>query len=127
MLIIDSYPAKGHTEVETKLEKIWPCPACSTLDARTPRWKLGAAGLATALFGIIRCQLVFLEEGAAEPQGDTIVPHPRHQFPKAPTPAGIPSSLPVPHCSIPLLCFSNNEQIPKLYPGTALVTLKIQL
>lgn len=42
MLIIDRYPAKGHSEEETKLEKI-----CSALDAGTPRWKLGAAGLAT--------------------------------------------------------------------------------
>lgn len=42
MLIIDRYLAKGHTEVETKLEKI-----CSALDAGTPRRQLGTAGLAT--------------------------------------------------------------------------------
>lgn len=102
MLIIDRYRSsqrtfRGRNEARKNLFR---------LGCRDSQVEAGCGWPCYSWFGITRCQLVFLEEGAAKPQGDTIVAPPKASFPQSSHSTGIPSSLLVPPTPPLLYCHS---------------------
>lgn len=128
MLIIDRYLAKGHTEVETKLEKKLATPSMFHIGCPDSQVEAGCCWPCYSLFWNHQMPVSLFRRGCCKATRRHNSCYTRGiSSSKLPLQQAYPALSQSPRCSIPILLFSNNEQILKLSPGTALVTLKIQL